>query len=405
MRIMHIGALYPPEVVGGAEKSVQLLAEGQVQAGHRVAVVCLTGGGDRRESINGVDVTRLNHRSELWFDEAEAASRVRHLRAKLVQPFNERQAAVIQSAIKEFSPDIINTHSLVGVSSLVWRDIARLNIPIVHTIRDYDLLCSNSSMYKSGKNCESQHLKCSILSLDRAIRSRYLDGVISISQNVLDRHLESGMFKGIPVGCIDVIWNAAPEVDDDLVRYRRSGDFVFGYLGRITPEKGIATIIDAMRKIEGGGFRLHVAGKVNDYARRCLQGVEGLPIDFQGFIDPGEFFSRIDTLIVPSLWAEPLGRIVLEAYAHGVPALGSTAGGIPELIGRENYAWLFEPGNAEELANKMKRIIELGRESLPDRRSFSNVLEQTSAKVVVEKYDRFYDRVVRNKVSQGEARR
>jgi glycosyltransferase involved in cell wall biosynthesis len=70
-------------------------------------------------------------------------------------------------------------------------------------------------------------------------------------------------------------------------------------------------------------------------------------VRFLGHVKPQEFFSEIDVLVVPSLWNEPMGRVVVEAYGMGVPVLGARRGGIPELIDDGVTGLLFEPEVAD----------------------------------------------------------
>jgi len=62
-----------------------------------------------------------------------------------------------------------------------------------------------------------------------------------------------------------------------------------------------------------------------------------------GWVAPAEFFERVDAVIMPSLWHEPFGRVVVEARAYGVPVIAAKRGGIPETIVPGETGVLFEP--------------------------------------------------------------
>ena len=120
----------------------------------------------------------------------------------------------------------------------------------------------------------------------------------------------------------------------ELVEWRhvsgpRSGVPVFGYLGQLTPNKGVDVLVDAARR---GGHRLVVAGR-----GRLEQQVRsaGDTVDYLGWVsgvDREKFFDRIDCLVVPSVWEEPAGLAVNEAYARGIPVIATRAGGLPEYV-------------------------------------------------------------------------
>ena len=185
-----------------------------------------------------------------------------------------------------------------------------------------------------------------------------------------------------------MIWNPAvvEGVGAGYARPSRTGKpFTFGYLGRIAFEKGVGTILEAGRKVTGD-WRLIVAGRAVNGLEPFEELAEGLPVEFLGFVEPKAFFESVDVLIVPSIWAEPLPRTILESYAMGVPALGAAVGGIPELIGADNTDWLFPGADHDALARHMNRLVAAGREALPGLGSFASVLEETTPDVVVNRY-------------------
>jgi glycosyltransferase involved in cell wall biosynthesis len=61
-------------------------------------------------------------------------------------------------------------------------------------------------------------------------------------------------------------------------------------------------------------------------------------------------------LILPALWAEPFGRVVIEAFALGTPVISSSTGGLPELIMNERSGLLVAPGDAHALAGAIDRL-------------------------------------------------
>jgi glycosyltransferase involved in cell wall biosynthesis len=132
----------------------------------------------------------------------------------------------------------------------------------------------------------------------------------------------------------------------------------FGYLGRLAPHKGVRDLLEAVRLLDVGGWTLTVGGTgAQGYEVQLRQRFEGGPVTFVGHTVADDFLRQIDVLIVPSRWDEPFGRVVVEAFARGVPVVGAAVGGIPELITPEETGWLFQPGNVRQLAAILQGIV------------------------------------------------
>lgn len=394
MRILHLSMLYPPHILGGAERSVAMLAEAQTALGHHVGAACTTPGTFVREQRNGVSVFRMPHETVFWAEEWPQHGKLERGWRKFIQQFNTRLRGHFGRVIDEFAPDIVHTHSMVDVSTTVWEAAADRRRPIVHTLRDYDLLCADASMWHDGEPCG---VKCKVMTFAKVGRHRLTEGVAAVGRETLDIHRRAGFFDHLPPHLQRVIWNPAV-VEGAGEGYRRPSrqgkPFTFGYLGRINEEKGVGTLIDAAGQLAPGNWQVIVAGKANNTLEPFVARAAGLPVTFPGFMDPRFFFESIDVMVAPSIWAEPLPRTILESYAMGVPSIGARSGGIPDLIGHDNDEWLFTPGDAEDLAGRMRHAIALGRDALPDKQAFEPVLRETIPEVVARRYLAFYDDVI-----------
>lgn len=396
MRILHLSMLYPPHIIGGAEKSVALLAEAQTATGHQVAASCTTPGAATQEVRNGVSVYRMPHETDFWAEDWPSHSPLARGVRRFKMSFNVRLQQHFARVIDDFEPDVVHTHSMTDLSTRVWLAARERGIPIVHTLRDYDLLCAHSSMFKDGQRCERRHLKCRFFTHFKKAHHRYVDAVVGVGAEILQTHLDYGYFDHIPAELRRVIWNPAV-VEGVPANYRKpalNGPFTFGYLGRISIDKGVGKLLEACRGLPETGWRLLLAGRPAQEDEPLLQEGGNLPVEFLGFTPPKAFFEQIDVLIAPSIWAEPLPRTILEAYAMGVPALGADSGGIPDLIGRENTAWIYPATDASELAERMRNILAAGRAALPERNAFQPVLDRTTPETVVRGYDDVYRQVL-----------
>jgi glycosyltransferase involved in cell wall biosynthesis len=131
----------------------------------------------------------------------------------------------------------------------------------------------------------------------------------------------------------------------------------FFYMGRIEETKGVKLLLDTFQDFTD--VELYLAGKVYDseIQKNIDENVYSDNIKFLGFIKPETVLPEIDILIAPSLWHEPLPRVILEAYSFNKPVIGSTRGGIPECIKDKETGLLFDPANPEQLRNIIKELI------------------------------------------------
>lgn len=158
------------------------------------------------------------------------------------------------------------------------------------------------------------------------------------------------------------------------------------YAGRITPEKGVEILLAAAAK---SGLPVRLAG---DYsAMRRL--VTGAPpnAEFLGGLNSDqlvEFYRNARFLVIPSRCFEPFGIVTIEAMSYGLPVIASKIGGLPEIVEDGVTGFLFEPGNAEDLASKMRPLWEKpGLCQDMGRAGRDKVIREYSA-------DRYYERLM-----------
>jgi glycogen synthase len=385
MRILHVSSLYPPAMVGGAEKVAAMLAEGQAARGHKVHAVHLSRTEEPGRVQRQVQVTPLKSRNLLWAEDVQRHPRAVTTANKLLQAVNVWAAGDIARAISAFAPDVVQTHSMVELPPLVWRAARRHGAAVVHTLHDYDLLCSRATLFRDGAPCRALHPACAGMKRWKALFARSLDAVVAVSRPVLDVHLAHGLFAHLPPERRRVIWNAA-EPRPAGPRAVREGPFTFGFLGRLVPEKGLGVLLDACRRLPPTGWRLRIAGRAPEGARDFRREAESLPVEFVGFTEPRAFLDTIDVLVAPSIWAEPFGLTVVEAFAAGAPVIGSDRGAIGDLAGRLGADWVVPADDPEALAGRMAACLRAGRSSLPRAAAFRPVLDAVSPDRMVEAY-------------------
>ncbi|MBS0857086.1 MULTISPECIES: glycosyltransferase [unclassified Tatumella] len=345
---------YYPDVGGGGELSTKTLAENLLKKGYDVSVLAIS---DKStvETIEHVPVTRIKNKNIYWSLDKKNKGIVRKILWHVIDSHNVFIENKLRDKLEEISPDILITSTIEDVSSVIWKLASRKKIRVMHVLRSYSLLCSNANMFKS-ENCEGQCKECKMLTLPKKINSKYVDDIIGISDYILKKHLDLGYFKNSKS---TVIYNIC--LDDSIAERKIISDEVkVGYLGRIHKTKGIEIIFSAMSQLSDNVKRrcsVYVAGSGDPYYMEELRKVakeNNVTTVFTGNVNATEFLDKIDLLVVPSIWNEPFGRVVVEGMGRGVAVLGKRSGGIPELL-EKNPKFIFD--TAEDLSAKISDFV------------------------------------------------
>ena len=210
--------------------------------------------------------------------------------------------------------------------------------------------------------------------------------------------------RGFRADAIDVVHNGI-----DFERFGHTGDpaearralglplepFLMTYAGRLHPAKGIETLLEAVRLVMADlSCHLVVGGRpstMNDetgrrrdylaelHARAERLGIDGHVTWIAHQDDMPMLLRASDVTVLPSIWSEPFGRIVIESMACETPVVASRVGGIPEILTGEFAEGLFEPGSPTDLAQHIARLAGW-RSSDPDlgRRARAHVADSFS---------------------------
>ena len=184
---------------------------------------------------------------------------------------------------------------------------------------------------------------------------------ISACNEAAARIAESKGFPGrarvIPLG-VDLA-KYAPQTTPQTAQHERDGTIVVGFLGRLVPEKGLHTLLDAAALEPRLRLRIAGSGPLAEELRAEIVS-RGLQdgVDLMGTIDPQSapaFYATLDVLAVPSIprpgWTEQFGRVAVEAMASGIPVVSSDAGALPDVVGGAGI--VVPAGDAGALASAL----------------------------------------------------
>ncbi len=168
--------------------------------------------------------------------------------------------------------------------------------------------------------------------------------------------------RWIPAERIRIVYNgvAGPPADEAPERDAR---FTIGVVGRISPEKGLDHFLRAASELHRASrdVRYRVCGDVlfDDPPARAYHAslASDAPVEFLGWrSDPGPVLAGLDLLVVPSVREPATPRVILEAYARGVPVLAYSTGGIAEIVKDGVTGVLLPEPDADALA---RALVEL----------------------------------------------
>lgn len=368
-RVLLVNNLYTPHVQGGAELSVQYLAEALAREGLLPSILTV-GDGNPEETVNGVAVHRVTDR-RVRFRHALLArpSRTLQYLQTLVQP---SMVEAFEACVRGIAPDIIHTNNLGAFTTAIWTKAKALKIPVVHTLRDFSLIC-RGPLFRDGKPCTNRCMGCSIPTSIHKWRSIHVDAVVGNSRNTLEHHVRFGYFRNARIR--ESIWNIVPNPPSKPRDYT-STDLRIGFLGRFAPEKGLDLLIEAFNRLPDR-FRLVLAGRIpEEWVLSRISPSARSRVDLLGYVPAEDALQSMDLVVVPSLWHEPLARTILEGMSYGLCVIASSLGGSPELIQSGQNGFLFDPdGGGEALASlisglDVERVSRIGTEAHSFSRNF-----------------------------------
>ncbi|HHY75774.1 MAG TPA: glycosyltransferase family 4 protein [Firmicutes bacterium] len=318
--------------------------------------------------------------------------------------FSPRLTVELARLLREERPDIVHTHG-----SLSGRIAARLRkVPVVYT--------KHGQVKPANRTGAALHSPGALPRFVGGTAARLLaDRVIAVSDGVR-RELEA---SGISPRMIAVIPNGI-----DLRPYRRSvrrlakaqaaalddtgrRAFLIGTLARLSPEKGLDTLIDAAKIVvasyPSARFVIGGTGPLEADLTKKIRDLRLEPyVRLAGFVDdvPG-FLGDLDLFVLPS-YSEGIGLAIIEAMAAGLPVVASAVGGVPEVVADGVTGLLVPPRQPKALAQAIVRLLvdpDLARSMGASGRE--KVERLHDAKVAAEKTVQVYREVL---ASKAEAR-
>lgn len=281
-------------------------------------------------------------------------------------------AREVLDVMESFHPDRVHVHNTFPTASMSIYRAARISgAAVVQTLHNYRLLCPNALLFRDGHVCQDclgkfvpwpgvahacyrgsrsqSGVTAAMLTFHRARRTwqREVDRFIALTEFSRQKFIEGGL----PADKIIVKPNFL--VDDPGMGI--GGDH-FLFAGRLDLAKGIQIMLDAWGR-QSVPPRLVIAGT------GPLEGVveqasaTSKSLDYRGRLDHPDVLGQMQharALVFPSLWYEAFPMTIVEAFGSGLPVIASNLGSMAEIVDDHRTGLLFEPGNAADLAAKVR---------------------------------------------------
>ena len=290
--------------------------------------------------------------------------------------WSRRTYRELRELIRSERPDLMHCTNTFPLISPAAYDAARAeSIPVVQALRNYRLLCPAAVLMRDGSVCQS----CMTTSVPwPAVRHGCYRGSRAASAAVagmLTWHRLRGTWRqnvdayftltdfarskfiegGFPAQRLFVKPNC---IDPDPGVGDGAGGYAI-YVGRLSAEKGIDTLLDAWSRIERLPLKIVGDGPQADLVRSACERMSH--VEWLGELPHAEVLDLIGgaaMLVMPSRWYETFGRTIIEAYAKGTPVVASELGAMADLVEPDVTGMLFAPGDASQLADCVRSLMD-----------------------------------------------
>ena len=348
MRILHINTYYDQK--GGAEKYINLVSKYQRANGNIVAVAGLS----------------INRKYDECTEDGLSIGKTLSCRS-FVCDFHE--LLILRRFINEFSPEVIHLHNLQFFSWATLLFLRFVKIFKVQTVHDYGLYCPYIWAINNKQLCRGKGLKECYLCGVSAKKISFVDFVNFVMRRIILKNracyivstkLLAGILRGNGFNDVSIIYHGI-EVDNYPVTSVPANRNIL-YVGRLNEEKGVNVLLKAFMLLSSKyeDVTMDIVGEGPEHDKLIDTVIENKlekKVNFRGFADNvKQYYANASVVVVPSVWAESLSLVLLEAMLFCRPVVVSNIGGPSEIVVDGETGFKFVPGDHEELSKKIEYV-------------------------------------------------
>lgn len=396
MRILLVNYRY--FISGGPEKYMFNIKKLLEDKGHEVIPFSVLSNKNVDTEYSKYFVEPIGDRNAVYYEDSKKTPKVilQMLSRSIYSPVVKK---ALQKEIKEVQPDLVYIlHFVNKLSPSVVRAAKQMGLPVVVRLSDYFLLCPRFDFLHDKKICEEclttgyssclkkRCVKGSFFASAVRVISMKIHSLMKIYDDVdafvtpsafLKKKLAANGFDSGRIHHIPTFTAGRAEADEP-----ETGSYGL-YFGRITEEKGVDTVVRAYEQLPD--HRVLIMGDdTTAEALRLRQYIQehGLTnIEFTGFRSGAELDETIRKArftLIPSIWYDNLPNTSLESFRYSKPVIASDIGSLPELITDGYNGYLFPAGDADELAERIRRLDNDGEVDRMGRNSRKKLEEDFS---------------------------
>lgn len=330
------------------------------------------GGEDTVVSAEAKLLSDHGHEVELWLaDNKDLPGGVSgKIKTALTTSYSAASKAIAIEKLRRFKPDVVHVHNFFPqLSPSIYDAYLNEGVPVVQTLHNYRLICPGAMLMREGKICEQcisgspyqaawhgcyRGSKLGSLVVAHMVAQHRQQGTwqtkvnrfIALTEFAKSKFVEAGFPADKIAVKANFVIDPFQETSDTIARKRSFALFV----GRISEEKGIKTLLQAWStldfplKIAGGGPLEALLPDKNNV----------IALGHQNAAEISQLMQDAAFLVLPSECYEGFPLVLVEAFAHGLPVLASRLGSMADIIEDGKTGLLFNPGDADDLAEKAK---------------------------------------------------
>jgi glycosyltransferase involved in cell wall biosynthesis len=336
----------------------------------------IRGGEDESRQAEENLLREMGHQVQAYEEHNDRVATLNAAQMAVKTIWSTESYKIVKQHLQKTPHDIVHVQNFFPlISPSVYYAAKAEKVPVVQTLRNYRLLCPNALFFRDGQVCENCLGKfipypgvlhgcyresqiqsggvATMITVHRAMSTwtEMVDVYIALTEFARQKFIAGGLPSQKIVTKPNFV-HPVPSVGSGKGGYAL-------YVGRLSQEKGLDTLLAAWEKLNGK-IPLKIVGD-GPLIDEVVKVTQKLPeVEWLGRKPMSEVHTLMGEatfLVFPSKWYETFGRVAVEAFAKGTPVIASNIGAIAELVDSGRTGLHFGPGDSEDLAAKVEWVL------------------------------------------------
>jgi len=387
MKILLINYRY--FITGGPERYMFNIKAELEKAGHRIIPFSIKNNKNVKSEYSQYFTSNIDSNNALFFDQYKPSLKT-YFKSISRQVYSVEVEKDLSELIKKTKPDVCYLlHHINKLSPSVIRACKKNNVPIVHRLSDYYLMCPQAGFFRSGHFCdECKNNKFSVVK-HQCIRNSFFASLLKYiaykfhklikiyndidifvcTNNFMKKKMIEFGFDSRKLVVIPTFFNKNSWSNKNILKKRPTKEMVrMICAGNFDESKGTYDLLNAIRQLRdensGLNFRLTLVGglqqkEINKVLEYVKENDLGNIIQVYPSIETKKLqkiYMNSDLSIIPSRWVENMPNVLLESLYFSLPVIVPKLGCFNEIVDEE-VAFKYTPYSVESLRNVIKTVI------------------------------------------------